>query len=70
MSPFVTGLVTTYLNTPATVKGQCRGLDPKDYIRSFTDVFRYAGRMISQVSDLPVLDLRRCFSLEPYLSLS
>jgi hypothetical protein len=41
MSPIVTGLITTYINTPATVKGQCRGPGPKDYIRSFTDVFRY-----------------------------
>jgi len=41
MSPIVTGLVTTYLNTPATVKGQCRRLGPKVYNCSFTDVFRY-----------------------------
>jgi hypothetical protein len=41
MSLIITGLITTYLNTPATVKGQCRRPGPKDYIRSFTDVFRY-----------------------------
>ena len=41
MSLIVTGLITTYLNTPATVKGQCRGLSPKVYNPSFTDVFRY-----------------------------
>jgi len=31
----------TYLNTPATVKGQCRGLSPKVYNPSFTDVFNW-----------------------------
>jgi len=53
MSPIITGLITTYLNTPATVKGQCRRLGPKDYIRSFTDVFRYTTILKHTVQRAP-----------------
>jgi hypothetical protein len=55
-----TWLVTTYLNTPATATvllqyRQCRRLGPKDYIRPFTDAFRYTTIL------KPTLDFKGLF---------
>jgi hypothetical protein len=70
MSPFVTGLVTAKIlwrSQPVTIR-----FFQRDRLMCVHEHFetKIWGRMICQVSDLPVLDLRRFFCLEPYSSLS